>query len=176
MIEAAPSHHSPQWYDAIECRLYGIEKTICSLALVVMLFAVAASVCIRFFGLAIPNVAEWALVAMSPLAFVGAAMCTRAHAHISIDVIKQMAGLTVQRLARLVVALSVLVFAIAYTWFGWMIFEDNLISGEQLLDMGTPVAVPAFFLLAGMACMTFHALLECWRACRGIEPYTEDEQ
>ncbi len=64
------------WLDAFEYRVFRLERWICVLSLVVMLLTVSVSVAVRYFNLGLPNVAEWAIVAMSPLTFIGAAMCT----------------------------------------------------------------------------------------------------
>lgn len=161
----------PAWLDRTEQRLYALEKWICVIALAVMLGAVALGVAIRYWNLPLPNVGEWAVVAMSPLTFVGAALCTKAHAHISVDVIRQLRNPRVRCLADLAVVLSMLVFAGVYAWLGWALFTDALASGERLLDVGTPLAVPVAFLWAGMLCMMAHCLLDLWRTastgCRG---------
>jgi len=151
---------------AAEQHLYRIEKWTCIVCLLVMLSGVAASVAIRYWALALPHVAEWSLVAMSPLTFVGAAMCTKAHAHVSVDVIGQVPHAWLRWFARLAVTLAMLVFAGVYAWLGWLLFEDVLASGERLLDLGTPVAVPIAFLGLGMLCMMAHCLLELWRMLR----------
>jgi len=172
--QVLPARPVPGRADACEAWLYAAEKLVCVLCLAVMLFAVAGGVVIRFWGLPLPNISEWALVAMSPLTFVGAALCTRVQAHIAVDVIKQVPWAGVQRAARLLVALCMVVFSVVYSWLGWTLFEDTLLTGEKLLDMGTPLAVPVFFLLLGMVCMAIHSVLECWRAVRGLPPCQED--
>src|SRR5690606_6437298 len=138
--------------------------------LAVMLAGTCAGVAIRFWGLPLPNVAEWAIVAMSPLAFVGAGLCTMAHAHISVDIVKQLRSARLRRAARGIVSVLMLAFAGIYAWLGWMLFQDALLTGERLLDMGTPVAVPVAFLWAGMLCMMAHCLMDLWRLACGQEP------
>lgn len=147
----------------LEQRLYGLEKTICSISLLVMLFAVAFGVCIRFFNLPIPNVAEWAIVAMSPLTFVGTAMCERMRSHISVDMIDQARSPWVRKLAHLVVALLMIVFSFLYAWLGWILLADVAETGERLLDMGTPLTIPIFFLFSGMLLLSIHCLCELAR-------------
>ena len=61
------------------------------------------------------------------------------------------------------VALCLLGFAGVYAWIGLLFFLDVRQSGERMLDMGTPVWVPVFFLLAGMVLMLVHAAIELWR-------------
>jgi len=155
------------WLDATELRIFRAERWLCSAALVVMLVAVSISVVARYFNLPIPNVGEFATVAMSPLAFVGAALCTFLQEHIAVDVIKLVRSESVQRVVRGAVALSLLAFSGVYVWVGYTFFEESLHSGETLIDMGTPVAVPVFFLFLGMVLMVFHAAMELWRVMAG---------
>jgi len=157
----------PAWLTTAERELYRVEKWTCIVCLLVMLVGVAASVAIRFWALALPNVAEWSLVAMSPLTFVGAAMCTKGHAHVSVDLISQVDHAQIRWLARLAVTLAMLAFAGVYAWLGWILFDDVWKSGERLLDLGTPVAVPIAFLGLGMLCMMGHCLLELWSILSG---------
>lgn len=157
----------PDWLDAAERRLFRLERGLCSTALLVMLLAVALSVVVRYFNLGLPNVAEWAVVAMSPLTFVGAAVCTYLQEHIAVDVIKLVRSQTIRRVVRGLVALSLLVFSGVYAWIGYTFFVESLTSGETMLDMGTPVAVPVFFLFLGMVLMLLHGALEMWRVLCG---------
>ncbi|MHA3904043.1 TRAP transporter small permease [Castellaniella sp. WN] len=161
-----------RWTNALEDRLYAIENLVCSLSLLVMLATVALGVCIRVFDWPVPNVAEWAMAAMSPLAFVGSAMCARRREHISVDVIEQVRSPLVRRLAAMVVALLMLVFSAIYAWLGWGLFEDARLTGERWLDMGTPLYVPIFFFFAGMVCMAVHGVCDVLRVFRrgGVGP------
>lgn len=162
-----PQIAATQWLDAAERRLFLLERGLCSVALVVMLLAVALSVVVRYFNLGLPNVAEWAVVAMSPLTFVGAAVCTYLQEHIAVDVIKLARSETIRRVVRGVVALSLLAFSGMYAWIGFTFFVESLTSRESMLDMGTPVAVPVFFLFLGMVLMLLHGALEMWRVLCG---------
>lgn len=155
------------WLHAVELQVFRVERWLCCAALVVMLLTVAFSVVVRFFGLRIPNVAEWAIVAMSPLTFVGAALCTYLQEYIAVDVVKLLPHRGVRRFVRGTVALSLLGFAGVYAWIGTTFFRESLHSGETLLDMGTPVAVPVFFVMTGMLLMLFHAALEMFRVLAG---------
>ncbi len=161
MLDAGPSPAGG--LDVFEYRVFRIERWICVLSLVVMLLTVSVSVAVRYFNLGLPNVAEWAIVAMSPLAFIGAAMCTYAQSHIAVDVVKLLPQAGLRRAARGGVALALLVFAGVYAWIGMLFFVDVRQSGERMLDMGTPVYVPVFFLMLGMVLMLLHAAIEMWR-------------
>lgn len=167
-----PSERS--WLYAFEHRLFRMERAICIIALAVMLVTVTIGVFVRYFNLAIPNVAEWALVAISPLTFVGAAMCSYAQAHIAVDVIKLVTNAHFRRVVRGGVAVTMLAFSGVYTWLAFLFFRDMAQSGEKLLDMGTPIAVPGFFLVIGMALMVFHSALELWRVIMSDEPINEE--
>lgn len=162
--------------DAFERRVVQLERALCSAALLVMLLTVAFSVASRFFALRIPNVAEWATVAMSPLTFVGAALCTYLQEHIAVDVAKLISKPVLRRWIRGAVALCLLAFSGVYAWIGITFFQEALQSGEKLLDMGTPVAVPVFFLMLGMALMLFHASLEMYRVLVGRPAAVEGAQ
>lgn len=151
------------WLHAVERRLFRLERAVCGVALLVMLLTVTLSVVVRYFDLRLPNVAEWAIVAMSPLTFVGAALCTYLQEHIAVDVVKMVRSAVLQRAVRGAVALSLLVFSGVYAWIGYTFFEEALRSGEAMLDMGTPVAVPVFFLALGMVLMLLHSAMELWR-------------
>lgn len=153
-----------KWAVAFEKRLYSIENFVCCASLVVMLVTVAFGVCIRFFDLSVPNVAEWAIVAMSPLTFVGSAMCSRMKAHISVDFIEQARSIRLKQIVHLVVAALMLGFSVIYAWLGWSLFDDAARSGERLLDMGTPLYIPVFFFFAGMVFMGVHGLFDLIRS------------
>lgn len=154
------------WANTFENRLYSIENFVCAISLLVMLATVAFGVCIRFFDLPIPNVAEWAIVAMSPLTFVGSAMCSRMRMHISVDFIEQARSELLKRAAHLIVAVLMLAFSAIYAWLGWTLLEDAVFTGERLLDMGTPLYVPVFFFFLGMVFMVIHGLFDLSRSIR----------
>lgn len=170
-----PQAAATAWLDVAERRLFRLERGLCSAALLVMLLAVALSVVVRYFNLGLPNVAEWAVVAMSPLTFVGAAVCTYLQEHIAVDVIKLVRSESVRRAVRGAVALSLLVFSGVYAWIGYTFFVESLTSGETMLDLGTPVAVPVFFLFLGMVLMLLHGALEMWRVLCGRPAVAEGE-
>ena len=171
MPDAAPS--LARGLDVFEYRVYRIERWICVLSLLVMLLTVSISVAVRYFNLGLPNVAEWAIVAMSPLTFIGAAMCTYAQSHIAVDVVKLLPQAGIRRAARGAVALCLLAFAGVYAWIGMLFFVDMRQSGERMLDMGTPVYVPVFFLMLGMLLMLLHAAIELWRVFSNQRPVDE---
>lgn len=149
--------------DAIECRVFRVERLLAVASLAVMLLSVSAGVAIRYFNLPLPNVAEWALVAMSPLTFVGGAMCSYLQAHIAVDVVMLIGNKTLRRAARGFVAIAMLSFSGVYVALAWVLLADAYRSQERMLDMGTPVYVPVSFLLLGMVLMVFHAAADLWR-------------
>jgi len=151
----------------IERLVFHLEKWICIVALAVMLLAVTASVLVRNFNLPMLNPGEWGLVAMAPLTFVGAALCSYTGTHIAVDIIHLVKSAAIRRVARLLVAFAMLVFAAAYFWTGGIYFQEALVTGERLLDTGTPVAIPLFFLPLGMALVLIHTLAELARAITG---------
>jgi TRAP-type C4-dicarboxylate transport system permease small subunit len=71
--------------------------------------------------------------------------------------------------------LSLLVFSGVYSWLSFVFLQDMLGSGERMLDMGTPVALPISFLVAGMVLMLFHGAVELWRVLTGRPPVSEGD-
>lgn len=155
--------HLMEALDAFERWVFRVERLLAVASLAVMLLAVSASVAIRYFNLPLPNVAEWALVAMSPLTFVGGAMCSYLQAHIAVDLITLVRSAVARRAARGGVALAMLGFSGVYVALASALLTDAFQSNEKMLDMGTPVYVPLAFLLLGMALMVFHAAADLWR-------------
>lgn len=162
-----------RWF-LIERRLYGLEKAICVSSLFIMLLAVAGSVIVRNFNLPIVNPGEYGIVAMSPLTFVGAAMCSYTGTHIAVDIIALVKSPAIRRLARLVVALAMICFATVYLWAGWHYMIDAADSGERLLDTGTPVVIALMFLPLGMAMVLVHTVSEVLRVATGRPAQTEE--
>lgn len=147
-----------------EEKLFQLEKFICSMSLFIMMVMVSLSVVIRYFGLPLPNISEWALVAMSPVAFIGAAMCSKLKEHISVDLIHQIPSAVARKVSEIIVAAAMLAFSVIYGWLGWMLFYDAYSTGEKLLDMGTPIAIPIFCFFFGMILMSIHTFFELLRA------------
>lgn len=158
-----------------ERRIYGIEKGICTISLFVMLLAVMGSVIVRNFNLPLLNPGEYGIIAMAPLTFVGAAMCTYTGSHIAVDVITLVKSASLRRLARLAVALAMVIFAVVYGWTGWHYMMDAIESGERLLDTGTPIMIPLAFLPLGMALVLLHTVAEIIRVATGHEAHTEED-
>jgi len=132
------------WLLHIERLAFVLEKWLCIAALTVMLLAITASVLVRNFNLPMPNPGEWGLVAMAPLTFVGAALCAYTGTHIAVDIIGLVKAPALRHLARWLVALAMLVFATVYVWAGAIYFQEALITGERLLDMGDPAVLFTF--------------------------------
>lgn len=158
----------------LEQQVFRFEKWVCIASLVAMLVAVLISVMIRYFNLHFPDTGEIAIFAMAPLTFVGAAMCTFTHTHIAVDIIKHVKNPLIQKAGRIIVALSMVVFGAVYFYTGWEFFSTALSSGEKGLDLGTPVAIPAFFLPLGMALVVLHAVAEMVRSIANIPPACEE--
>lgn len=162
-----------RWF-LIERRLYGLEKAICVSSLLIMLLAVTGSVIVRNFNLPVLNPGEYGIIAMSPLTFVGAAMCSYTGTHIAVDIIALVKSEVVRRLARLAVALAMICFATVYLWTGWHYMMDAADSGERLLDTGTPIIISLMFLPLGMAMVLAHTASEILRVATGRPAHTEE--
>lgn len=160
---------------SVERQAFRAEKWICIISLVAMLLAVTFSVVVRFFNLAFPDFGEIAIFAMAPLTFVGAAMCTYTGTHIAVDIIHHVKSRQVRRFGRMVVALAMIVFGAVYFHTALEFFEAALSSGERGLDLGTPVAIPAFFFPFGMVLVLLHAAAELLRAATDEPPAFEEQ-
>lgn len=159
---------------SVERHAFHGEKWICIASLVAMLVAVCVSVATRFFNLPIPDTGEIAILAMAPLTFVGAAMCSYTGTHIAVDIIQHVDNAHVRRLGRVVVALAMIVFGTVYFRTSLDFFRTALTSGERGLELGTPIAIPTFFFPLGMALVLLHSVAELVRAAAN-EPATGEE-
>jgi len=154
----------------VELVLARIENVVVITAMAVAIIAVGASVVIRTFNLPIPDTGEWAMVAMSPLTFIGAALCSHLHRHLTADIVEMLPPGPLHRTLDAIASLLCLAFGLFFIALAWDLFDYSRTSGEKLTDLGTPVAVPAGFMLAGAALMAFHSALDIWRALVGREP------
>lgn len=152
-----------------ELILARFENVVVIIALAVAVVAVGISVLIRTFDLSIPDTGEWAIVAMSPLTFVGAAFCSHLHRHLTADIVEMLPPGPLRRALDAIAALLCLIFGLFFIALAWDLFDYTLTSGERLIDLGTPVAVPAGFMFVGAVLMTFHSALAIWRAIEGYE-------
>ena len=153
--------------DRVEREIYRVEAFIAGASLVVMLATIVFSVVARYFELPVPNVSELGIVAMAPLTFVGAALCTYARAHISVEIAQQLPSRLLRSIAHAGAMLSQLLFAGIFLYVAWEFFAYAYESNENLIDLGTPVAVPAGFMVAGSALMIVHALADLYRLVTG---------
>ncbi|WP_213350125.1 TRAP transporter small permease [Ancylobacter oerskovii] len=153
-----------------ELVLARVENMVVITAMVVAIAAVAMSVAIRTFNLPIADTGEWAMVAMSPLTFIGGALCSHLHRHLTADIVEMLPPGLLRRSLDAVAAILCLVFGLFFIVLAWDLFDYAWSSGERLIDRDTPVAIPAGFVLAGAVLMTFHSMLDIWRALEGREP------
>ena len=153
-----------------ELVLARMENMVVITAMVVAIAAVAMSVAIRTFNLPIADTGEWAMVAMSPLTFIGGALCSHLHRHLTADIVEMLPPGLLRRSLDAIAAILCLVFGLFFIVLAWDLFDYAWSSGERLIDRDTPVAIPAGFVLAGVVLMTFHSMLDIWRALEGREP------
>lgn len=153
-----------------ELVLARMENMVVITAMVVAIAAVAMSVAIRTFNLPIADTGEWAMVAMSPLTFIGGALCSHLHRHLTADIVEMLPPGLLRRSLDAVAAILCLVFGLFFIVLAWDLFDYAWSSGERLIDRDTPVAIPAGFVLVGAVLMTFHSMLDIWRALEGREP------
>lgn len=143
-----------------EQRVFAIEKWLCCLALAVMVLAVLMTVFRRNLDLPWPNFGEWALVSVIPLTFIGAAMCTYLGSHIAVDAIRLMGVRGLETLSHFITAVANIFFSAVFVYSGWFVLTEAVASGERMLELGTPLAVPLAFIPLGMFLMMFHSLID----------------
>ena len=168
--EAVRSDEPPlrPFLDRVEGLLAGIEKRVTAISLLVIMIAITATILVRLLGLSLPSFGEYALVAMSPLTFVGAAFCSYMHRHITIDVVNQFGNPLLRTLTRIAASLAMAGFAATFCWISWRLFSHAFSSGESLIDLGTPVWMPVACIVLGSALMFVHAALDVLRLCLGM--------
>jgi len=154
----------------VEVVLARIETAVAIAALAVAMLAVAASIAIRAFALPIPDTGEWAIVAMSPLTFVGAALCSHLHKHLTADIVETLPDGWLRRGLDALSSGLCFVFGAVFAVIAWDLFDYAWSSGEKLTDLGTPVAVPAGFMVAGAGLIALHGAMDVWRALAGRPP------
>lgn len=145
---------------SVERRIVLAEKAVCALAMLVMALATVASVVVRNLGLALPNYSEIGLAALAPLTLIGGALCTYLGSHISVEIVHAVGGARLRRAAATVTAIGVLAFAGIYLRSGWILMREFRLTGDKLLDLGTPLWSLAALFPVGMALMAFHVVMQ----------------
>lgn len=140
--------------------LGAFEKQIAALSMIVIMVAIAATIVVRLINLPLPSLGEIAVVAMSPLTFIGGALCSHLHQHITIDVVQLMPNSIFKTLLRGLAALSMAVFGGIFTWLAWNLFRYAFESGERLIDLGTPIWIPTGCMVLGVALICVHAVID----------------
>lgn len=156
-------YKSYPFLDRLENRLVVFEVWICSISLMIMTLSVLISVVVRAASIRLPNVAELALVCMIPIAFCGAALCYAKGMHIAVDILAMIRNKIFNYFLNLVVALLCLLFCVLVSFHGITFLGEFIDSGEIMMDMGTPIAIPAFFLPFGMILFTIHVVISLIR-------------
>lgn len=154
----------------VEVVLARVETAVAIAALAVAMLAVAASIAIRAFALPFPDTGEWAIVAISPLTFMGAALCSHLHKHLTADIVETLPAGWLRRGLDALSSGLCFVFGAVFVVIAWDLFDYAWSSGEKLIDLGTPVAVPAAFMVAGAALIALHGAMDVWRALAGRPP------
>ncbi|MBB1493008.1 MULTISPECIES: TRAP transporter small permease [unclassified Paracoccus (in: a-proteobacteria)] len=145
---------------SVERRIVVAEKVVCGLAMLVMALATMASVVVRNFGLALPNYSEIGLAALAPLTLIGGALCTYLGSHISVEIVHAVGGPRIRRVAAVITAIGILAFAAIYFRSGWILMQEFRMTGDKLLDLGTPLWPLAALFPVGMALMAFHVVMQ----------------
>ncbi|WP_051609496.1 TRAP transporter small permease [Fodinicurvata fenggangensis] len=168
--EAVPTAGRPLMVimDRIEGGVAAVEKRVAAVSLVVMIFAILVTIVARLLNLPIPSLGEYALVAMSPMTFLGAAFCSYMHQHITIEVVDLLKNRFLRILLRITATLAMAVFTGIFTWLAWNLLTYALSSGESLIDLGTPLWIPMGFMVLGSALMFIHAAFDIIRLCTGM--------
>lgn len=145
---------------SVEKQIVTVEKAVCGLAMLVMALATMASVVVRNFGLSLPNYSEIGLAALVPLTLIGGALCTYLGSHISVEIIQAVGSPRLRRVASSITAIAVLAFAAIYFRSGWILMQEFRMTGDKLLDLGTPLWPLAALFPIGMALMVFHVAMQ----------------
>lgn len=154
--------------DRIERALGFFEAAIVTVAMATILAGILMGVGTRLLAVRAPNLGEIAIVAMSPLTFVGAALCSYLRRHITLDIAEFLPSAALRRAVRFAAAAAMAVFAAYVTYIAWDFFLFARSSGERLIDLGTPVAVPVGFFVLGAALMLVHAVFDMLRELLGL--------
>lgn len=140
--------------------LAALEKRVAALAMFVIMGAITATIVVRILDLPLLSLGEIAVVAMSPLTFIGGAYCSHMHRHITIDLVELLADGPVKTVLHLLASASMVVFAGVFAWLTWDFLAYAFTSGESLIDLGTPVAIPVGCMFLGAALMGVHAIID----------------
>jgi TRAP-type C4-dicarboxylate transport system permease small subunit len=165
MRSPEPKRH---FLERVERTLGLAEAAIVTLAMAAILIGILLGVGTRLLALRAPNLGEIAIVAMSPLTFVGAALCSYLRRHITLDIAEFLPSAALRRAVRFAAAAAMAVFAGYVTYIAWDFFLFVLSSGERLIDLGTPVAVPVGFFVLGAVLMLVHAVFDMLRELLGL--------
>lgn len=162
MRSSSPGAASPWFRTARKAErvIFSVQKIICGASLFVMLFATVFSVIARNLNLSWPNYGELGLAALIPLTVVGGAMCTYLGSHIAVEIAQALPSRRLKKLCYLISAAATIAFAGAYGYSGVVLVDEFLITGDKLLDLGTPYWVLALFFPVGMGLMIIHALIQ----------------
>jgi TRAP-type C4-dicarboxylate transport system permease small subunit len=147
-----------------------MESRIALASWIVAVLAILASLAIRTLSLPIPDTGEWALVAMSPLTFIGGALCSHLRRHLTADIVEMLSRGPMLQILEAVSALLFIIFGVFFVALSMELFNYAVTSRERLTDLGTPIAIPVGCMLLGAGLMIFHAVLDFIRACLGREP------
>lgn len=158
--QAVGAHTWFRRMQSVERRIVIAEKAVCALAMLVMALATVASVVVRNLGLALPNYSEIGLAALAPLTLIGGALCTYLGSHISVEIVHAAGGPRIRRVAAAITAIGVLAFAAIYFRSGWILMQEFHLTGDKLLDLGTPLWPLAALFPVGMALMIFHVVMQ----------------
>lgn len=165
---AAPNSGLLRLLDGVEGGLSAFEKGVAALSMLVILLGIVVMVVARVTNLPLPATGELAIVAMSPLTFIGGAFCTYMHRHITIDAVEALGSPAVRRVVRVLASMAMALFAGLYSWLAFSFFEYVWSSGERLIDMGTPVWIPVVCIVLGSVLMMVHSALDVVRLTLGL--------
>ena len=112
------------------------ENAVAIAALTVAILSVTISIVIRSFALSVPDTGEWAIVAMAPLTFVGAGLCSHLHKHLTADIVETLPDGWLRRGLDAVASALCFAFGLFFVVIAWDLFEYALSSREKLTDLG----------------------------------------
>lgn len=172
-------HRMPPWLGhlrRVESFVIRGESLFCALALAVMLGSTALMVLARNAAWPWPNYGELGMAAAVPLTLVGGALCTALGSHVTIDIIRMLPSRGAARLAETAGAAATLVFAWIFAGSGLHLVKEFRLTGDHLLDLGTPLWLLALFFPIGMTLMAFHAVMRVLIAFWGSSGETAQDE
>lgn len=157
-----------KWLGKAEGFLARIEKAIIVLALAAMFAAGIAQVVIRMAKFGSIGTDEIAMVASSLLIFIGAGLAVYTHDHITIELVALLRKKGPRLLLEAASDIALCVFGVVFTYYSFLYARSLLLSGEQTLQLGIPMALPVSSMVAGGILISIHSIFRLARTAKKL--------